>query len=428
MQSSLVAGVFRVVSTVLLAVQIAFLTRSISLAEYGVWASLSIIGSLSMLGVGVGMQICNQLSESGPAREKAAGGKETLFLAAFSVLAWLSLAAVAAVLILQRFIPWQLLIPGNDPRLFGIARAAFPVCLAVQLLGLPFVIGSFGFRAFQENNMAAVVGPAAAAGSLVFLLFFIRSGKLQMVYLAPFLAWSLVFCASFFLLLRKRGWRFRLLSFQKSWSLFSPFLKRSLRFSAFVLAFSLLTVNLPYYAGLAQGFQSAGRLDLYFKVYLVLLAAIADMLQPLWPAYSSFGSRREYDLIRRSLRISIAASALLALGASILVRMVGPWLIRSVTGRAIRIDNASFLLLSLWLLLCSLAHALQVFLNARNVVRPQLIAAVAILLPLPLLCRRAGAIGWRNGPVMINLLGIAVVLAIMARKTFRELAADRVVI
>jgi O-antigen/teichoic acid export membrane protein len=287
------------------------------------------------------------------------------------------------------------------------------------------VIGVFAFRAFQENNRAALAGPAAALGGLLLVLLFIHGRMPQGLYLTPFLAWSAVYGASFLLLLRRRRWKLRLFSFKKSWLLFSPFLKKSLSFSGLALAFSLLTVNLPYYAGLGQGFQAAGRLDLYFKLFLVLLAALADMLQPLWPAYVQFRSRREFDRIRNSLRMSVIWSALLALGASALLRLIGPRLIRLATGRIVGIDNHSFLLLSLWLLLCALAHALQVFLNARNVVRPQLLAAAGCVLAMPALCRRAGEIGWRNGPIMINLAGIALVLAIMARKTFVELAADR---
>lgn len=243
--------------------------------------------------------------------------------------------------------------------------------------------------------------------------------------MAPFLAWGSVNAAGFFLLLRRRGWKFKWLPFARSWALFLPFLKKSALFSAFALSFTLVTVNLPYYAGLARGFQAAGTLDLYFKVYLVLLATIADMLQPLWPAYSNHRSRREYTWLRRSIKISIAISTLLALGGALLVRIMGPWLVRVLTGRVIAIDDRSFLLLSLWLLLCSLAHALQVFLNACNVVKPQLIASLVILALLPLLCRQAGELGGASGPIALNVLGVTVILAIMARKTLQELAAGR---
>jgi O-antigen/teichoic acid export membrane protein len=425
LRGSLLAVICRGLYTMLLVVQIAILTRALSIGEYGIWASLAVIGSLSMLAVGVGAQLCNELSKEGPGPAGGAAAKRDLFLAAFSVIFWLVLAAFAAWLVLQGLVPWKLLINGSDARLFAIARAAFAACLAVQLLGLPFVIVSFAFRAYQENGMAAAFGPAATAVSLLFLWFFIKAGKIQWIYLAPFLAWGLVNGAGFLLLLRRRGWKFRLFSFPAGWALFSPFLRKSILFSGFALVFSLITVNLPYYAGLARGFQTAGKLDLYFKIYLVLLAAIADMLQPLWPAYSSRLSRRDFPWLRRSLKISVTVSLLLALCGSFLVRLLGPWLVRNVTGQAILIDGHSFLLLSFWLLLCSLAHALQVFLNAFNVVRPQLVAAVVFLVPLPLLCRRAGEIAGAAGPIVVNLLGIALILAIMAGKTARELAAGR---
>lgn len=422
MRGSLAAGLGRAAYTLLVAVQVALLTRALAIGEYGIWASIAVVGSLAMVAAGMGVQLCNELSRDGESRQ---GEKRDLFLAAFSLLFWLGMAAVAALILLQGLLPWGLLLNGSDPRLFTLAREAFLACLAVQLLALPLMLVSFAFRAYHENGLVAVLGPAATAGSLLLLLLFLRAGASGLVYLAPFLAWTLVNGASLLLLLRRRGWPFRLLPPRESWFLFSPLLKQSALFSAFGWTLALLTLNLPYFAGQARGFEAAGRLDLYFKLYLALLAGIADMLQPLWPAYSSHLSRREFAWVRRSLGTSLAGTALLALLGGLLLPLLAPPLVRFVTGRAIVIDGPTFLMLGIWLLLCGAAHALQVFLNARNVVRPQLAAALAVLLPMPLLSRRIGAMGGTAGVILLNLLGVAVVLAVMARRTLQEMAAAR---
>jgi len=422
MRGSLAAGLGRAAYTLLVAVQVALLTRALTIGEYGIWASIAVVGSLAMVAAGMGVQLCNELSRDGERRQ---GEKRELFLAAFSLLLWFGMAAVAALALLQGLLPWELLLNGSDPRLFALARQAFLACLAVQLLALPLMLVSFAFRAFHENGLIAILGPASTAGCLLLLLVFLRAGASGQVYLAPFLAWTLVNGVSLLLFLRRRGWSFRLLAPRQCWVLFSPLLRKSALFSVFGWTFALLTLNLPYFAGLARGFDSAGRLDLYFKLYLALLAGIADMVQPLWPAYSSHLSRREFAWVRRSLGTSLAGTALLALAGGLLLPLLAPPLVRWVTGRTIVIDDATFLMLGIWLLLCAAAHALQVFLNARNVVRPQLAAALAVLLPMPLLSRRVGATGGTAGVILLNILGVAVVLAIMARKTLQEMAAAR---
>jgi hypothetical protein len=77
------SGLLRLLQVALAATLVVVLTRCLSLAEYGVWASLGIIGSLAMVTSGIGVRLCNEMAAGGPAGGDA--GQRRLFLAVFSV-------------------------------------------------------------------------------------------------------------------------------------------------------------------------------------------------------------------------------------------------------------------------------------------------------------------------------------------------------
>ncbi len=328
------SGLLRLLQVALAVALVVVLTRSLSLAEYGVWASLGIIGSLAMVTSGIGVRLCNEMAAVGPAGGDAAQCR--LFLAVFSISAIFCWAAGGLLLLLSPWIPWRAVLGHADPALFNLARHGFLAALLIQVFGMPFVLGSFGMRAFQKNVAAALLGPLATAASLAIVALFLGSAWRLPLLLAPFAAWTLIYFVSFVRFLKSRGWRWRFVPWPEAWPIFRPLLADCVSFSLLAFALAFLLQSITFLTSRRLGYGVAGGLDVYVKIYAVALAGMGEMLLPLWPAYAARRAANDWPGIRRRLRASLAGAAGLSLAAAAGGAFLAPRLVRLVTGRSHR--------------------------------------------------------------------------------------------
>jgi O-antigen/teichoic acid export membrane protein len=412
-------GWLRLLQIALAAALVVVLTRSLSLAEYGVWASLGIVGSLAMVASGIGARLCNDMAAGGPASGEARHAR--LFLAVFSVSAICCWALGGLVLALSPWIPWRSILGQADPALFSLARRGFLAALLIQLAGMPFLLAAFGMRAFQRNVAVAVLSPLATAATLAIVLVFLDGSQRLPLLLAPFAAWSLTYLVSFVLFLKSRRWRWRFVPWSEAWPLFRPLLADGVSFSllGFILAF--LLQSLTFLTSRRLGYGAAGGLDIYVKIYAVVLVGFAEMLQPLWPVYASRRAAGDGPGIRRRLRVSLAAAAGISAAAAAGGAFLAPRLVRLLSGRDIALPWPVLLWLGLWLLLGTLIQALQIFLNACNATRVQLLASVLLLFLLPALSGRFASAWGRAGAVAAVVLCLTVLLLTVAWRARVEL-------
>ena len=415
------SGLLRLLQVALAAILVVILTRSLSLAEYGVWASLGIIGSLAMLTSGIGVRLCNEIAADAGNHADGDARRCRLFLAVFSISAICCWALGGLVLLFSPLIPWQVVLGHADPTLFDLARGGFLAAFVVQVAGMPFVLAAFGLRAFQKNAAVAALSPLATAGSLAIVLSFLGGSWRLPLLLAPFAAWSLTYFVSFVLFLKWRGWRWRFVPPSEAWPLFRPILADCISFSllAFVLAF--LLQSLTFLTSRRLGYGAAGGLDVYVKIYAVALVGLGEILQPLWPVYAARRAAGDWPGIRRRLRASLVGSAGLSIAAGAGGAFLAPHLVRLVTGRVIALPAAVLLLLGLWLLFGTLIQALQMFLTACNATRVQLLAASLLLLALPALSDRFAAAWGRSGALAAVVLCLALLLLVMSVRARSEL-------
>lgn len=414
------SGLLRLLQVALAAALVVVLTRGLSLAEYGIWASLGIIGSLAMVTSGIGVRLSNEMAAGGPAL--GAAGQRRLFLAVFSVSAFCCWIPGGLVLFLSPWIPWQAVLGHADPALFNLARHGFLAALLIQMFGMPFVLGSFGMRAFQKNVAVSALSPLATAGSLAIVLLFLNGSRRLPLLLAPFAAWTLTYFVSFVRFLKSRGWRWRFVPWPEAWPIFRPLLADCVSFSLLAFALAFLLQSITFLTSRRLGYGVAGGLDVYVKIYAVALAGLGEMLLPLWPAYAARRAANDWPGIRRRLRASLAGAAGLSLVAAAGGALLAPWLVRLVTGRAIVLPGSVLPLLGLWLLLGTLIQALQMFLSACNATRVQLLAAALLLLILPGLSSRLVSAWGLSGALSAVVFCLALQLLVMAWRVRNELA------
>ena len=417
-------GLLRLLQVALAFALVVILTRSLSLAEYGVWAALGIIGSLAMITTGIGVRLCNEMAAIAgrfPDWDKRCS---RLFLAVFSISAICCWAAGGLILLLSPWIPWQAVLGHADPALFPLARRGFLAALLIQFAGMPFVLAAFGLRAFQKNVAVAALSPLATAGSLAIVLSFLGGSRRLPLLLAPFTAWSLTYLAFFLFFLRSRRWRWRFVPLSEAWPVFRPLLADSVSFSllAFILAF--LLQSLTFLTSRRLGYGAAGGLDVYVRIYAVALVGFGEILLPFWPAYAARRSVGDWPGIRRRLYASLAGAAGLSIAAGCGGALLAPRLVRLVTGRAIVLPGTILLLLGLWLLFGTLIQALQMFLTACNATRVQLLAAALLLCILPGASSRFALAWGRVGVLAAVVLCLALQLLVMALRAWDELSRN----
>jgi O-antigen/teichoic acid export membrane protein len=383
------SGLLRLLQIALAAALVVILTRNLSLAEYGVWAALGIIGSLAMVTSGIGARLCNELTAGGQADGDAC--RSRLFLAVFSVSAFFCWVLGGLILLLSPWIPWRAVLGHADPALFDLACRGFLAALLIQLLGMPFVLAAFGWRAFQKNVAVALLSPLATAGSLAIIVLFLGG-----------------------------SWRWRFVPLSEAWPLFRPLLADSISFSLLAFALGFLLQSLTFLTSRRLGYGAAGGLDVYVRIYAVALVGFGETLQPLWPAYAARRAAGDWPGIRRQLRASLAGAAGLSLAAAAGGALLAPWLVRLLTGRTITQPGPVLLLLGLWLLFGTLIQALQMFLNAFNATRVQLLTAMVLLAVLPAASGRLASAWGRCGTLAAVVFSLALLLLVMAWRVRAE--------
>lgn len=98
---------------------------------------------------------------------------------------------------------------------------------------------------------------------------------------------------------------------------------------------------------------------------------------PLWPAYADAHARHDHaflrQTLRRSLRWTVAGTALLAL----MLALLGPWLVPQWTGGSITVPLHVLALFAVWSVFESTGNALAMYLNGAGIVRQQVVVVLA---------------------------------------------------
>ena len=113
------------------------------------------------------------------------------------------------------------------------------------------------------------------------------------------------------------------------------------------------------------------------KLFSLISIALTILLTPLWPAYGEAMARGDVDWVRRAFK----RSALLSLGAaaalSTLLVLIAPTLLRVWIGQPIDTPFLVLAGLGTWKVIESFGLSMSMFLNGANVMRQQMLIAVA---------------------------------------------------
>ncbi|MGY2874549.1 O-antigen/teichoic acid export membrane protein [Marmoricola sp. URHA0025 HA25] len=380
-------------------VSLPFVTRELSAAEFGIFATLTGLAVLFALAdFGIGGALTTRLAELRGVGDEggAVRAVSTAIVAATTAGLVTGLLLVLSLLV----VPWQTLLGAGAVSNAAVVHAVLATALAAGL-SVPAAIGQrilYGIDRGGLANLWLLGGAVLAAVGLVvstqagWPLFMyvlvalgapalagIASGFAAVWWLAPQLRPHAkhVSRAEWEVLRKVSGWYFVIMLATAA----------SFQVDALIVA-SIL------------GAADAGEFALAVRVFGLISASLTPALLQLWPAFGEAFARGDLGWIRSRLIMSTAFGALTSLVAGAVVVLVGPDLIAAVFSSELRPHRALLLALAAASVISFVTSPAYLLMNATGRVRLHAFAAIAMAamnFPISLLLTRQIGIsgpGW----------------------------------
>lgn len=349
--------------------------RHLGPEEFGLWmviSSLTVLLGFADLGIGNG--VLNSVAT-------ASGRDDLPRIRAIVAAAGVMLAVVGVVVLLLGWavVPWV-----DWSQVFGLrsSRAALDMTAALLVFAACFALSiplGIVARVQMGLQLGYVAGFWQALGSLaglagIFLAVRLGAGLPWLVAAllgGPLLA-SLANTAWFFGRsrpdLRPATWR-------PEPGLIPELFRLGALFLVLQIAVALAFASDNVIAAKLLGAEAITDFAVAARLFAVVSAVMAILLQPLWPAYAEAIARRDLAWVRQTLRrASWGAAALAAVGSAVLV-VAFDWITGLWLGRPLQISMLLLAGLALWPVLDAVGNSLASFLNGARVVGPQVVLA-----------------------------------------------------
>jgi O-antigen/teichoic acid export membrane protein len=344
--------------------------------RYGLWMTVSsVVAILAFADLGMGNGLLNAVAEASGHEDRAMAADYVS--SAFFMLLCVALAVALAAALWYPWINWGTVFNVTSPAAVAEAGPAIAVLLGCLVVSLPFGVVQRVQLGLQEGFVNSLW---EALGSLlgltgVLLAIDARAGLPWLVLgMAGGPAAALVVNAIVLF-----GWRRRWLRPRWGRVARGP-AARILRLGASffvlqaVMAAAFFSDNLV--AARLLGAAAVAQYAVPQKLFEVVGLVAGMFLGPLWPAYSEAIARGDLGWVKRTLRRSLAAAAVLTGGVALALVLSGGAILRLWAGPSITPTPLLLAGLGVWVVLSNIGTALAMFLNGANAVRLQVVCAV----------------------------------------------------
>jgi O-antigen/teichoic acid export membrane protein len=133
------------------------------------------------------------------------------------------------------------------------------------------------------------------------------------------------------------------------------------------------------------------------KMFSLTALGLSMFLGPLWPAYGEAIAKKDFDWVKKTLIRSTSAAVAIAATVSLLLLLIGPWILHVWVRRPLTPPFLLLLGLGLWSVMDAAGQSVSMFLNGANVVFAQVVVAsvfaVGCLLLKLFFVHRFGVVG-----------------------------------
>jgi O-antigen/teichoic acid export membrane protein len=347
--------------------------------RYGLYATLSAVSTILVFAdFGIGNGLLNLIAESSGHGDTAAA-RRSVSTAVFTLTA-IALALGLVLAVAFAVVPWSSLANVHSATAVGEAAPAVGVAALAFVLSIPLGVVQRIQLGMQEGFRNSVWVAAGSVLSLVGVLLAIAidagtPGIVLALMGGPVLAMALNWVA-----LQRRDLEWT----RPSWSFVDSTIGRRLARLGFLFFVLQLCFAVSYQsdvliAARVIGPEAAATYSVTLRLFLFGQSLATMVLIPLWPAYAEAIQRGDLPWVRRTLRRSIVAAALVTAGWSVLMAIGGPLLVFGLMAPGLTPPLALIAGAAVWAVLSTTFSAGAMVLNAASVIRFQVVTAVLML-------------------------------------------------
>lgn len=393
--------------------------------RFGIWMTISsLVVLFSFADLGVGNAILNAVAAANGREDQ--GAMRRHISSGFFVLTLVGAAVILFFAVGNQLIPWSVVFNVSSESAqseLGTSMFLFAICFA---LSLPAGIVQRTQLALQEGfltNVWQAIGSLLGLGAVLAAIH-IEAGLPWLVAAflgAPLLA-ALLNSVIYFVYRRpelRPHWR----HISKTTTL--RIMRVGLLFLILQITSAIAVSTDNVIVAHVLGAQSVSTYAVPAKMFGLVSVLTSMLLMPLWPAYGEALARGDSEWVRKTLSRSILLAVLLAGGISLAFVAGGQKILELWVGSAVSPPFILLLGFGIWTVLEAGGNALAMFLNGANIIRVQVVVAIAFatssLLLKVLLIGTMGTAGVIWATVFAYVGTVVIPLTVLLRRVWPKM-------
>jgi O-antigen/teichoic acid export membrane protein len=355
------------------------LSRYYSKEQFGIWATVTSTAAVIAYGdFGIINALRNKLSLLIVLGDEGLKEAKKYFFSAFIFFMVLSLILSAAVIILSKFLSFDLLFKTDNQLL---KNQGVYIILWIQFLffiNIPLSMGVVSFFSFQESKFSALFSTIQTFASFcVVAIFTFFNLSIVAISIGYFVSSTLVNGIGTLYFLKRRRWFSYTFIFKEFYNHLKELIATGVKFMGFQLTNSFLQNAGTILASSFLGLSVAAEFNMVQKLYAFFSGMYVSMFNPIWGGYAEAAAKKDWRWCKRTLNISLIGTIIIFTLAIVGLYFFGNYLLVFLAGKSYISERILFLLLGLTSLFYILFSAATILQNATNKINLLLISTVA---------------------------------------------------
>ncbi|MGH3703160.1 MAG: lipopolysaccharide biosynthesis protein [Agromyces sp.] len=371
----------------------------LGVGPYGAWAAaLALTSFAAFADLGIGAGLMTKLADALAVGDRARASR--LIASGYAAVGSLCALVLVALWSLAPFVDWSVLITGTREEPGVETRGIVLVTLTAFIVGVVtslIVRVQYGAQQIAGSNLWSSAGSIAGI-VMTFAAVGIASGQAQFIAIVSFtpIVVALANTAWFFSLGRGRAFRPRFRDIGRIEIV--ALLRLGWRFLAIQILMTLSLSTDAWIVGQAVSLEAATAYSIPARIFAVIGVAVSVLTIPLWPSNAEAIRQGDVAWVRRITRRMTIISPAVAAALAVAGIVWGPAAIDWWLDGAIETPSAFLIGLGAWAVVQAIVAPAFMVQNSVEVLRPQLIGYLLLLIAVPLKFVVASSAGYEFLP------------------------------